>query len=81
MGYPDLNGQRAVGIRAVTKAVLRGQVERVYIARDADEAVVAGLRKLCQERHIPVVEVPTMGELGRACGIEVGASAAAVLRE
>jgi len=35
---------------------------------------------LCNRKSVPVKIVPTMEELGKACGIEVGAAAVAVLK-
>ena len=35
---------------------------------------------LCSGKDVPVTKVPSMKELGAACGISVGASVAALLR-
>ncbi|MBX6350159.1 MAG: ribosomal L7Ae/L30e/S12e/Gadd45 family protein [Clostridia bacterium] len=72
--------RRTVGVKQTTKSVQRGAALLVYVAKDADRAVVSELLALCRDRGVPIVEVEAMAELGRACGIEVGASAAAVLK-
>jgi large subunit ribosomal protein L7A len=36
---------------------------------------------LCAQRGVPVQDVRSMKELGTACGIEVGAATAAILKE
>ena len=68
-----------VGAKQLRKAVLGGRAKLVYLAEDADPAVTEPVEMLCQKHHIPVTWVPHMANLGRACGIEVGAAAAAVL--
>jgi len=36
---------------------------------------------MCQSRNIAVTYVDSMKELGKACGIEVGAATAAILKQ
>ena len=74
------NANRVIGIKQVAKAVKRGNVQQVFIADDADERVVEPVRMLCREHEIPVGQTASMQELGQACGIEVSAAAAAVLK-
>lgn len=72
---------RVIGVKQVTKAVQKGQAEAVFLADDADGRVTKPLLHLAEEMGVSVVHVPTMQELGKACSIEVGAAAAAVLKE
>ena len=72
---------RVIGVKQVTKAVQKGQAEAVFLADDADGRVTEPLLHLAEEMGVSVVHVPTMQELGKACSIEVGAAAAAVLME
>jgi large subunit ribosomal protein L7A len=74
------NANRVIGIKQVTKAVKRGNVQNVFVADNADDRVIEPLETLCREYEVPVGRVETMQELGQACGIEVGAAAAAVLK-
>ena len=39
----------------------------------------SGIEALCRERKIPITWVAAMADLGRACGIDVGAAAAAAV--
>ncbi len=71
---------RAVGASQTAKAIRKGRAEVVFVARDADRRVVEPVLQAARELGLPVVEVPTGKELGRACGIAVGASAAAILK-
>lgn len=73
--------KKTVGTKQTTKAVSRGVAQLVYIARDAEEKVTAPLLRLCEEKGVEVVFVDSMAELGKACGIKVGAASAAILRD
>ena len=78
---PSINGQKAVvGSKQLRKALRAGRIAYVYLAENADPAVTDPLEELCSELHIQITWVHSMAELGRMCGIEVGAAAAAVLR-
>jgi len=68
-----------VGTKQLKKAVKAGRARYVFLAENADPAVTEPLEALCAANHIQITWVPSMAELGRACGIEVGAAAAAVL--
>ena len=68
-----------VGAKQLKKAVRAGRVRSVFLAENADPAVTEPLEKLCIDNHIPITWVSRMEDLGCACGIEVGAAAAAVL--
>ena len=75
------SASRVMGIKQVSKAVKRGDAECVFIADDADERVIGPLQVLCREQDVLVEHAATMADLGNACGIEVGAAAAAVLKQ
>ena len=78
---PDLSRNKVlVGAKQLKKALKKGIARYVYLAENADPAVTDPLEELCSELHIQITWVRTMAELGRECGIEVGAAAAAVLR-
>ena len=68
-----------VGAKQLKKAVRDGRARYVFLAENADPAVTEPLRLLCQQNQIQITWVRSMSELGRACGIEVGAAAAAVV--
>jgi large subunit ribosomal protein L7A len=72
---------RAVGAHQTTRAIERGQAREVFVAADADRRVVEPVVRAAAARGIGLVEVASMAALGRACGIAVGAAAAAVLAE
>ena len=68
-----------VGAKQLKKTVKAGRVRYVFLAENADPAVTEPLAELCTANHIQITWVPSMTELGRSCGIEVGAAAAAVV--
>lgn len=72
--------QRTVGVKQTEKAVARQAAELVFIGSDADERVTGKLKELCQTNGVPVVATENMIEVGRACGINVKAAAAAILK-
>lgn len=71
---------RVIGQKQTTKAVEKGLATVVYLALDAEEHVVQELRKKCQDLGVRVEGVESMSALGKACGIEVGAAAAALVK-
>ena len=68
-----------VGMKQLKKALRAGRVRQVFLAENADPAVTEPLANACNENCIPVAWIRSMSELGRTCGIEVGAAAAAVV--
>ncbi len=75
-------GQRLVaGVKQLRKAVESGRAQAVFLARDADPAVLEPIQALCSRKHVSMSWVPSMSALGRACGIEVGAAAAAAVAQ
>ena len=68
-----------VGAKQLRKALQNGSVHRVYLALNADPAMTEPIAALCQLNHVEFSWVRSMSDLGRVCGIEVGAAAAATL--
>lgn len=73
------DAKKVVGVKQVTKAVGKGLAKRVFFAADADARVLHPLKVLCAEKEVELLEADSMRTLGKACGIEVGAAAVAVL--
>ncbi len=72
---------RVTGLKETAKRLESGLVEILYVADDADRALTDPMVEAAREQGIEIVRVPSMKELGRASGIEVGAAVAAVLKE
>ena len=78
---PDFTGKKIlVGSKQLRKALKNGTVATVFLAKNADPALTEEIQRCCGEANIQTAWVDTMKELGRACGISVGAAAAAVLK-
>lgn len=76
----QLNTKRkVVGIKQLRKSLKDGLVCRVFMAQNADPCLTDPLIEECRRCGVELVFVPTMAELGKACGISVGASAAGIL--
>ena len=76
----ELAGKRTVvGAKQLRKALHSGAARRVFLARNADPAITEPIEALCQSNDVAYVWVKSMTELGQACGIDVGAAAAAAL--
>ena len=70
-----------VGSKQLRKALDRGTAQFVVLARNADPAITEPIEAICRQTGVPFTWVPTKQELGKACGIDVGASAAAAVDE
>lgn len=68
---------KVIGVKQSARAIRDGRAQRVFLACDADELVLEPIRSACGS--LPVEEGYTMAQLGRACGIAVGAAVVTVL--
>lgn len=69
-----------IGKSQTLKAMHQGIASEVYYALDADEYLIQDVIQLAEEQNIPCISVDSMKKLGKACGIEVGASTVALIR-
>lgn len=72
--------KKAVGVKQSTKAVENGVAANVIIARDCEQRVVRGIIELCENNSVPITYVDSMKQLGKACGIDVDAAVACILK-
>ena len=73
------NATLMIGTKQTTKAVEQGIARELYVAKDADPKITAKVVSLSRRSGIPIHYVDTMKQLGKACGIEVGAAMVAVV--
>lgn len=71
----------SIGTKQTTKTVEQGKAAEVFVAKDADPRIIAKIVNLCRKTGVPVTYVDSMKQLGKACGIEVGAAMVAEVRE
>ncbi|MEH7376928.1 MULTISPECIES: 50S ribosomal protein L7ae-like protein [Bacillaceae] len=68
-----------IGTKQTVKALKDGNVRELIIASDADAKVTAVVAKEALDINVPILYVDSMKKLGKACGIEVGASTVAII--
>ena len=73
------NNAKVVGAKQTRRALRDGKAVRIFLAQNADPALTEPIETLSKEFGVEVEWIPTMKELGTACGIAVGAAVAAVL--
>jgi large subunit ribosomal protein L7A len=69
-----------IGTKQTAKVLKEGNVLELIVSSDSDQHLTANLVKQAHERNVPVLYVDSMKKLGKACGIEVGAAAVAIIR-
>ncbi|WP_027726424.1 50S ribosomal protein L7ae-like protein [Tuberibacillus calidus] len=69
-----------IGTKQSIKAIKEDRVREVIIASDADERVTGKILDIAREKAIPITTVDSMKKLGKACGIDVGAAAVALIK-
>ena len=78
---PELSGpNKVVGAKQAKRALRDGRAARLYMAMDADPRLLQPLVQDAVNRQVPVVQVPSMKELGTSGGIAVGAAVAVLLK-
>ncbi len=70
---------KTVGLKQTCKAVESKIAKTVFIAKDADEKILVKIESLCKEHATNIEYVDTMKQLGKFCGIDVGAAVASIL--
>ncbi|WNS75603.1 50S ribosomal protein L7ae-like protein [Bacillus sp. DTU_2020_1000418_1_SI_GHA_SEK_038] len=68
-----------IGTRQTVKALQAGTIKEIVIAKDADPKVIAKVASKATEVNVPILYVDSMKKLGKACGIDVGAAAVAII--
>lgn len=71
--------QKVVGVKQLRRAILSGKARKVFLARNADPRLTEPVAELCVAQDVSCVWVGTMLEIGKACGIDVGAAAAGIV--
>lgn len=71
----------SIGTKQAMRTVELGRAREVYVAKDADPRITIRMVNLCKKMGVKVTYVDSMKQLGKACGIEVGAAMAAVMNE
>ncbi len=70
---------RVVGLKQLLREIGSGRVERVFLAEDADAHVRNQVLAAISGKAVAFEPAGSMEELGRACGIDVGAACAGII--
>lgn len=71
---------KVTGLKQSQRAVMEDKALHAFVAKDAEKRVTVAFCELCAQHGVEITEVETMRELGAACGIEVGAAVAVLLK-
>ncbi len=71
--------KKVVGTKQTLKSLENGEAIAVFLADDAEERVVKPIEDLCRNNNIACEYLGDMVDLGRVCGIKVGAAAVAII--
>ncbi|WP_391118470.1 ribosomal L7Ae/L30e/S12e/Gadd45 family protein [Psychrobacillus sp. L3] len=68
-----------IGIKQSVKAMKKGLVKEVYIALDVEERIIDLARSTAQDNNVLIHYVKSKIDLGKACGLHLGASVVALI--
>ncbi|MBO9597936.1 MAG: ribosomal L7Ae/L30e/S12e/Gadd45 family protein [Cohnella sp.] len=74
-------GKISIGTKQATKAIELGIAAEVFVAGDADPRITGKVANLCKKLGITVTYVDSMKQLGKSCGIDVGAAIVAIVKD
>lgn len=73
--------RKIVGLKQTVKAVKNETAKKIYVAEDADDFIKQSVIDACRYKNLQIIYVNSMKELGDACGIDIGASTAAIIKD
>lgn len=77
----ELSGpERVAGLKQVMRYARESALDKVFIAKDADEDIITKLKAECEKHKIAYDMSLTMHQIGTACEIEVGSACAGVMK-
>lgn len=68
------------GFKEVLKSVEKNLAEKIFIAEDVSSSMKDKLTIAAENSGCSILYIETMKELGKICGIDVGASCACILK-
>lgn len=69
-----------VGTKQSARALNEGIAETIFVAKDCEQHVIRSIVDSAKQKNIQIVYVESMKKLGKACGIDVGAATAVILK-
>ena len=80
MDTDTLGPSSVVGFKQVIRGLKSNLFKQVFIALDADKDIKTLIEEEASKKSVDVVYINTKEELGKLCGIEINAAAAALLK-
>lgn len=80
MDTDTLGPSSVVGFKQVIRGLKSNLFKQVFIALDADKHIKTLIEEEADKKSVDVVYINTKEELGKLCGIEINAAAAALLK-
>lgn len=71
---------KTVGFKQSIRAIQADNVKIVYLSKDSDSKIRDTICGLCEKYSVEIDYMDTMKQLGKACGIDVGASVVCLLK-
>ncbi len=71
MASENMTAAPVAGLNQSKKLITKGRASEVYLAHDADAAIIQLIGELCSQNGISPDLSKTKGELRELCGIEV----------
>ncbi|WP_019415610.1 ribosomal L7Ae/L30e/S12e/Gadd45 family protein [Paenisporosarcina sp. TG20] len=80
MSYEKVNQAKktVIGTKQTVKAILGGHVVEILVALDADNRITQLAITTAEEHGVKIDFVESKIELGKACGLQVGAAVVAI---
>lgn len=75
-----LRQPKVIGLRQVMRGFRDCQIRCVLAAADADGHILRELKSQCALNGVELIMLPSMEELGREVGIDVGCAAVGILK-
>lgn len=75
-----LTNKKVIGQKQVVRAINDNIVSKVFVAKDADERISKAIIEKCETDGIVLEFSETMQQLGKSAGIDIGATAVAILK-
>lgn len=69
-----------VGLKQFVRSAREDEIKYVVLAENADEKIKNEVRDIARKDDIRIKSFPSKEELGKACGIDIGAAVVTVLK-
>ena len=75
-----IDAKKVVGLKQSKRALKEGTALKAYLAKDADGDIAGLFEEACAQSGVELLSAESMSALGDACGLDVGAAVAVLLK-